>query len=118
MRRRYIRSNPIKPFRIRNRFSYDSHNETTLPNVNMEEINTDDAINYDYDDDMILSEDYVITESSEDDNEEEGNDEEESSSYEEENNSDEEEVNNDEEEYYNEDNYYYVNAAKAQVNYN
>lgn len=110
MRRRYIHSNPIKPFRIRNRFSHDSRDETTLPDVNMEETNNYDDVNYDYnefdyDNEMILSEDDVITESSDDDNEEKGNDEEEGSSYEEEgNNYEEEGGNNEEEEGYNEDN--------------
>ena len=110
MRRRYTHSYSIKPFRIRNRFSHDSRNEALPDNVfnnvlsedvNMEDINHGDNDN----NELILLEDGMVTESSDDDNEEESSGEEEDNSYEEEGNNNEEEGssyeeegNNDEEE--------------------
>src|SRR6266542_2758648 len=84
MRRRYTHTDSIKPFRIRNRFSYSSHDETAelcsfgndfnkvlSEDIDMEDINDE----LDYDNEEIFAEDIVITESSDDDDEEESIDE-------------------------------------------
>jgi len=84
MRRRYTHTDSIKPFRIRNRFSHSSYDETAelrsfgndfnkvlSEDIDMEDINDE----LDYDNEEIFAEDIVITESSDDDDEEESIDE-------------------------------------------
>ena len=81
MRRRYTHTNPIKPFRIRNRFSHSDRNETAelhsygndfnnmlSKDVDMEDIN--DGLNYDNEE--IFVEDDMITKSSDNEEEDEG----------------------------------------------
>ena len=77
MRKRYTHTNQIKPFRIRNRFSHGSCNETahSYDNVDMEDINAhsyDDVDMEDINDDneFDYEENDVITESSDDNDEE------------------------------------------------
>src|SRR5271154_3520862 len=105
MRKRYTHTNPLKLFRICNRFSHSNHNETVHSydyndfnnvlfdkDVDMQDIINDDN-EFDYDNERIFfEENNVITKSSNNNDEEKSNDEEEP------NNDEEEESNNNEEE--------------------